>query len=610
MRRRTAAIALLSLAAAAPAAAQRRPVAAGDTRDRTIPPAVFEALPRALPQALAALPGGPCAFRPIDVRRWGFQPFRNPPEIRATGGVLSTTLSVRYTDPATTSIAGCPVRLRSYNGQLVGPTLRIRPGEALRPRLANRLPRESAAEIRRQFLQEDSSSFINQIPASFNTTNLHTHGLHVSPRGNGDNVLLAIPPDSTQPYNIPLPGNHTRGTYWYHAHTHGSTAIQVGSGMEGALIVDDDPARLPPALRAASDPAHEKIFVIQTILYGTHGTIDHITSFFPDNPPASDRDCAQGIDSLCTWDSSHRRETINGQIVPVIRMRPGEVQRWRLIDAAFRASIFFQVQEHALNEIATDGIYTGRIDTWSPTQPVQLQAGYRSDVLIQAHRRPGSTAAEDTFQIIDASSPAGLSIRGTREPQNLIAILVVGGAPADMQLPTQAEMAALNPFPGVNLAANANQVQEVAFKLGSGLNPNENRNYFQVNFSAFNDNHVRYVKLNDTDMWSITTVGDSSASISGIPPLPHVFHIHVNPFQLQRQGPDGSPQTVWKDTQLIAPGDKVNVYTHYTDFTGAFVLHCHILDHEDLGMMEVVEVVRELPPPGSTMGHAQMQMGH
>jgi FtsP/CotA-like multicopper oxidase with cupredoxin domain len=607
MSHRLALPVLAALLAALPAAAQRaaRPPAA---TARTVARPVFAALPAPLPGPPRA---NPCAFGPIDVRRYGFQPFRNPPEIRARRGTLDTTLTVRFTDPATTVLAGCPVTLRSYYGRLVGPTLRVRPGDLLAPRLANRLPRESAAEIRRQLVQEDSSAFITQVPASFNTTNLHTHGLHVSPRGRGDNVLLAIPPDSTQPYHIRLPGNHTRGTYWYHAHTHGSTAVQVGSGMAGALIVEDEWARLPPALRAASDSAHEKIFVIQNLLYDSHGRVDYITSFFPDAPPNPDGSptssqiaCREQIDSLCTWFSSQRRETINGQIVPVIRMRPGEVQRWRLIDGSFRESVFFTVQGHALHEIALDGIYTGRVDSWDSLTAVQLQPGYRSDVLIQARRRDGSTAAEDTFQIIDAASPSALSVRGGAEPQSLIGVLVVGGAPVDMRLPTSEEMAPLNPFPGVDLSTLANQVQEVQFKLGSGLDTLESRNYFQVNYSAFTDAHRRYVKLNDVDMWSITTVGDPPQvdSTFRIGPAPHVFHIHVNPFQVRRTGPSGEPQTVWKDTQLIPPGDTVVVYTRYLDYTGAFVLHCHILDHEDLGMMEVVEVVERLPR-GSTMGH-------
>ena len=135
-------------------------------------------------------------------------------------------------------------------------------------------------------------------------------------------------------------------------------------------------------------------------------------------------------------------------------------------------------------------------------------------------------------------------------------------------------------------------MQQVVFKLGQDV-PGK-RNYFQINFEAFDPNHTRKVVLNTIDQWSLTTIGDPIAN-NGIPPLPHVFHIHVNPFQFVRQGPAGA-ETVWKDTVLVPPETQINVYTHYTDYIGQFVLHCHILDHEDLGMMEVVEVVE---PEGS-----------
>ncbi len=541
-------------------------------------------------QAAAArrAPGGRCAYVEADLDRYGKQPFRNPPELRSTNGRLSTTLAVRYTDPNTTSIAGCPVKLRSYNGQLVGPTLRVRPGDDLAPLLDNQLPREDSAEVNAQFQQENGSAFLDMRPYSFNTTNLHTHGLHVSPNGNSDNVLLAIQPQSRFQYGIRLPASHTRGTYWYHAHTHGSTAVQVGSGMAGALIVEDDPARIPPAMLAANQ--NEKIMVVQTILYDTTGQANNITSFFPD--PPSPPDACQTGGPTCTWFGSRRHTTINGQIVPIITMRPGEVQRWRVIDSSFRESIALQLQGHPLHEIALDGIYTGRIDTWAAGQDLVLQPGYRSDILVQASTTPGD------YPLIDDSASAGISLRGVAERAQLLAIVRIQGEPVDMKLPTQQEMAALNPFPGVQLPLTADGVQEAVFKLGSGLQPTDTRNSFQVNYEAFDDSRVRHLQLNKTDMWSLTTVGDPAAVPGGgVPPLPHIFHIHINPFQVYRQGPNGQPELVWKDTQLIPAGDTINIYTQYLDFTGTFVIHCHILDHEDLGMMEAVEVVRELPVP-------------
>jgi hypothetical protein len=67
--------------------------------------------------APVVIPG--CAFQDIDLKKYGYAPFQNPPDIRSKDGVLDTSINVQYTDPNTTSIAGCPVKLRTYNGELV-----------------------------------------------------------------------------------------------------------------------------------------------------------------------------------------------------------------------------------------------------------------------------------------------------------------------------------------------------------------------------------------------------------------------------------------------------------------------------------------------------------
>ena len=618
---------------------------------RKFVPPVLVFLALAAPVLAQGFTPGPCPFVPIDAKQYGNNPFLNPPEVRAVNGVLTTTLNVQYTDPQKVKIGGCGVQLRSYNGQLVGPTLRVRAGEVMDIELNNMLPVESPNEVAAQVAQEADNAFIETRPHSFNTTNLHTHGLHVSPVGNSDNVLLAIPPQTKFPYEIRVPASHPPGTFWYHAHAHGSTAIQVGSGMEGALVIEDDEAKIPPALREANK--REKVMVIQTTLYDTHGQANDITAFFP-GPNAPQ--CRQGLSS-CTWPSSNRRVTINGQIVPVITMKPGEVQRWRLIDSSFRESMFLQLEGHSLHEIALDGLYLGRVDTWGPTQTVELQPGYRSDVLVKANNTPGKY-----YKLIDAGSngPAGpppakcvmqaplaaapksptaveltgaasaalipptlttsvvrlnafnertlagnrISLRGVAEAENLLALVYVStDPPVDMKLPTDAEMAPLAPFPGLDLQAQASGVQEAVFKLGSGYQASDPRNSFQINYRAFNPSHVRNVRLGATDVWSLTTIGDppcvpppdAQGNPTGVPPLPHVFHIHVNPFQATRLDPAGKPEVVWKDTVLVPPATNMLIYTQYTDYIGQFVMHCHILDHEDLGMMEIVEVVGEQP---------------
>jgi FtsP/CotA-like multicopper oxidase with cupredoxin domain len=538
--------------------------------------------------ASASHPG--CEYKDIDVSQYGELPFQNPPEVVSHYGVLDTTLVTSYTDPNTIKIGGCGVKLRTYNGALVGPTLRAKPGDVLKILLDNQLPVETPNEVAAQFEQERSNAHLSVVPASFNTTNLHTHGLHVSPVGNSDNVLLGILPATKFPFEIKVPANHAPGTFWYHAHTHGSTSIQVGSGMAGALILEDDPTKIPAALRAANE--HEKVMVLQTILYNTDGELNQITKLFPDQNPCP-------TPNPGTWTCSKREVTINGQIRPVITMHPGEVQRWRLIDSAFRESFNIRLEGHPLHEIALDGLYLGRVDTWGPAQTVELQPGYRSDLLVQASKTPG------TYRLINGALSAAQSLRAVAQPEQVLAIIKVEGEPLDMALPTSAEMAPLAPFRGVDLKSRANGVQVVVFKLGQDLS--QLRNYFQINAEAFDPNHARRVVLNTVDQWNLSTIGDPPSNPKAIPSLPHVFHIHVNPFQMERKGPSGQPETVWKDTVLVPPNVQLNVYTQYTDYIGAFVLHCHILDHEDLGMMEVVEVVGE---EGAKPLRAMPMVGH
>jgi FtsP/CotA-like multicopper oxidase with cupredoxin domain len=529
-----------------------------------------------------------CEYKPIVVEPGSN--LQNPPEISAHDGVLTNTLVVQYTDPNVTFLAGCSLHLRTYNGQLVGPTLRMRPGDVLKIDLDNRLPLETSDRIQAQFAQESRKADLGAFRGEFNVTNLHTHGVHVSPSGNSDNVLLNIPPQTSFPYEIKIPKNHAPGTFWYHAHAHGSTSIQVGSGMAGALILEDDPARIPAALREANKG--EKILVLQTILYDRNGELERIAALVPS--PKDPSNCSL-LGNEDTWLCSGRRVTINGQIAPRITMRPGEVQRWRIIDTAFRQSFLLRLEGHQLHEIALDGLYLGHIDTW---QQIELQPGYRSDVLVQASRTPG------TYKLINGAPPALRTISAVAQPtEEVIAFVTVEGAPVNMTLPTNDEMSTLAPFPGIDLRQSAVGVQEVVFKLGSDR-PHQKFD-FQINYQAFDHDRVRKVVLNATDQWSLTTVGDPPEN-KGVPPLPHVFHIHVNPFQMVRKNPAGADELVWKDTVLVPSGERVDVYTRYLDYIGQFVLHCHILDHEDLGMMEVVEIVQ----PGALPARARMLMQH
>lgn len=541
----------------------------------------------AIPAAPADAQGGPapvpgCEYAPIDLAAYGGAPLEDPPEIRSAGGALTATLTVGYTG---TAIAGCPVRLRTYDGALVGPTLRGRPGDTLFITLDNRLPPNPHSHSHSHSMPMD----IN-VPHDFNTTNLHTHGLHVSPSGNSDNVLLSVEPGETFDYEIAIPDDHPPGTFWYHAHRHGSTALQVSSGMAGAIVIEgglDD----VPAIAEAKD----RILLFQQIAYDQEGVIESYDDFGPRG-----------------WQASHRQTLINGQVAPTIELAPGTVERWRMIHGGVRETLrpvlrlrqvaplagapaFVPLTPAALSalpiampqhEIAVDGLALGRIDTW---EVVELQPGQRSDVLVKAPMVEETTE----FLLTDGALSAARSLLGEAEPERILARVVVTGAVRDMPLPTGAAVAGLAPFEPVTDAELDGAPQAVDFSIGNRICPPEGpcvpcqagepgcANRFMVNDRPYDPDDVRTLRLGTAAEWTL------SSSVAN-----HPFHIHVNPFEATRIGPDGLPQPVWRDTLFVRQGEApLRIRTRYERFTGRFVLHCHILDHEDQGMMQLVEIV-------------------
>ena len=125
-----------------------------------------------------------------------------------------------------------------YNGGVPGPTLRLRPGDTVRLDLVNRLEE---------------------------VTNLHVHGLHVSPEGNGDNIFLAVEPGQTQRYEHRMPDDHPPGVYWYHPHHHGNVADQIFGGLYGAIIVEDPADKI--------DVERERVLVISDTTLDPDGSL-------------------------------------------------------------------------------------------------------------------------------------------------------------------------------------------------------------------------------------------------------------------------------------------------------------------------------------------------
>jgi len=249
-----------------------------------------------------------------------------------------------------------PVELRSFNvgdlpsGRFVGPTIRVRPGDVLRLRLENRLP--ACAET-------------SAHGGCINDTNIHTHGLWVSPAGNSDNVLIAVPPGGRFDYEFLLPTDHPAGTFWYHPHRHGSSLYQLGSGMAGALIVEGD--RLPTADRPGDIDVllrdergraiPERELLLQQINYTCFDEQGRLRRTRADGDDTRPWQCAPGdtgrieartpFGNRSFWRQSGRYTSINGHVQPELVASVGRFERWRLIHAGIRERVRLELRRVA-----------------------------------------------------------------------------------------------------------------------------------------------------------------------------------------------------------------------------------------------------------------------
>jgi FtsP/CotA-like multicopper oxidase with cupredoxin domain len=450
------------------------------------------------------------------------------------------------------------VRLRSYNGQLVGPVIEARPGDTLNVFLNNNLP-----EIPQP--PPGTPPPPSNAPHGFNATNLHFHGLHVSPAGISDNVMIAAGPGDRLQYEVKIPTDHPAGTYWYHPHKHGSVTLQVASGMAGALIIRGDIDRVP-----AIKNARERIFVFQQIAYTLNAQgIGEVESYVPAFTPFGwSQMIAQG-----------RRFTINGEVEPTLSLKPGEVQRWRFIHAGTREPLQVKLVKRDPRtgaevpipqyQIAQDGITMGFIDKVDVTE---LHPAYRVDVLVRAVDDNGKPLPEGVYWLVDENPAA----RGT--PSRDLARVVVKGGNCEMKLPKESELKALAPFKPIEDSELTGPPQQAHFSIDPPIPvPGQPPPRFLINGKEF-DPHAppRQLKLGTAQEWHISSRD-----------LDHPFHIHVNPFMFRR--PDG--RVIWKDTVNLAPLQSMTIRTRYQRYIGVFMVHCHILVHADLGMAETMEIV-------------------
>jgi FtsP/CotA-like multicopper oxidase with cupredoxin domain len=515
------------------------------------------------------------AQRSLEAARKSDNEFRRPETlVHGRYHVLHVT-KVRTVLPGAADGEPQQVEMLTYNGRLVGPTIRVRRGTLVRVLVKNGLP------------GKDANTHEGDIPHGMCTTNLHTHGLHVSPQDPADNIFLAIKPKAEHLYEYRIPHDHPAGTFWYHAHKHGSVAYQLTNGMAGALIVDgdgDDNIRDledVPEIAAARD----RVFVFQQFQYRINpkdkvARVDARDIY--GNQPAGVT-LPPGCDTPDVNAPLVQPTAINGVVMPTYVIAPGEVQRWRLIHAGREDIIPLVWQDEqgkptdalAFNEVAMDGLATG---TLTPKAEIDLSPSNRSDVLIKA------PPARGVYYLVSKDTPAERSLRGVPRPQRYLAKVVVRGVKRDMALPKPEQLAGCRPFAPVEDHELANPGKPRVVEFDSS----DTEHTFTVNGVPFSKQAMPVrLTLNTAEEWVLKSKRNR-----------HVFHIHVNPFEVVRvKGPAGTvARGEWRDTIEVPPGWEITIRTRFRDFAGKSVLHCHILDHEDQGMMQTVGSCRRSRP--------------
>lgn len=477
---------------------------------------------------------------------------RQPAVLKSDGDALALTLTAM---PGVVDIgAAKPVTTFTYDNTLPGSTWELRPGQTLRVDLVNDLPP----------LDVPPSTSGHDRPHEWTTTNLHTHGMHVSPEGNGDDIFVTIEPGASHHYEIEVPSDHQGGLFWYHPHRHGAVAQQVRCGMAGMIIVRGEIDEVPEV-----KAAKEQIVVIQGL---------ELNDDFEVPAPIPDPSKTESF-----YPRTQILYPINGMVHPTITMFPGEVQRWRILNAAEGKFLNLVLEGHELNVLAWDGL---NLASPEPAANVKLAAGNRVEVLVKA-RAPGSYALMLTPSSSQHPGPAGVPTTDANTTSSIsaelvtrpIATIVVAGEGPEMTLPTSLPVW----DPPILPIARRRVVSYTVEREGVEFQD------FGVDGTQFEPDSTPYqVKLGTAEEW--TVVNDSDAKLNE---HAHVFHIHVNPFKVTKINGTAIDPPLWRDTYILTgnDGDSITFESNFVDFTGRYVDHCHVLSHEDLGMMEIIEVV-------------------
>ncbi len=423
-------------------------------------------------------------------------------------------------------IGGATLTTRAYRQAggsytIPGPTMHVVPGNKYVLRFHNTLPYEP--------LNPNHNVFKDP-----NASNLHTHGLHISGESPGDDVTRSFEGGFGGDFVYDIPADHMGGTYWYHAHHHGSTFLQVSGGAFGLMIVDDSADGIPDNVAQMTE---------RQIVLG----------YLDPNAAGTGGDTLMSGTLSPTW-------TVNGVVAGNIITPPDTWQHWRVLvadrDAREKLIEFGPECEVAL--LARDGVWRTSAPKMLTSNAINLTGASRADLAVRV------------------SAASQLEIDG-----NVVASITVDGTPD----PT------VHPFaPGGSGMWSA---WRPTYLRDLRTVPDTDVNFDSVSMGARTINGSKW----DINVPTFSKIADMAQEWSIGGATNHPFHLHIYHVQALASASDFEAGEYY-DVIAANMDVRFDLSSATSSpYDGRAVLHCHILDHEDRGAMGWMDVLGGTPPP-------------
>jgi suppressor of ftsI len=431
----------------------------------------------------------------------------------------------------------------SYRGAEVPPVMRMSPGSTLHLVYENHLTAYSHE------LCVDG-------PCR-NMTNLHFHGLHVSPNAPQDDVLsmMAMPGQSLR-YSVVIPRYEAPGLYWYHTHPHGESYQQSLDGMSGAIVIDGID-RYVPEVRSMK----EQILVLRDAVLDSPGVDSHRIRQQVELSPTR---CGLAAGS------PERAFTVNGTVRPRIAIAPGERQFWRIVNASPDLYADLYLDTETLHVVAIDGMPIAYHDPQRHQEAfthLLLSPAGRLELIVtgpQAGSHPSlRTACVDT-------GPAG-------DPNPA---MVLADLDNSSRHPPSGKLTPTTPGPAVHkVVPPATLIRVEHAPAQFTVTFTEDNAGFYINGRKYSPTGgpMLTVKIGHYEHWQVLNASKEM----------HPFHIHQVHFLVYSVNGKKPDPEEWMDTVNVVPGGTVDLVMDFTDplIRGMSLFHCHLLKHEDKGMM-------------------------